>query len=34
VIALGVGKAEQAFLEDRILAVPQREREAETLLLV
>ena len=34
VIALAVGQAEQAFLEDRVLAVPQGEREAEPLLVV
>ena len=31
VVALAVGEAEQPFLQDRILAVPQREREAEDL---
>src|SRR5262249_37385334 len=34
VVALGVGEAEEALLEDRVLAVPQREREAEALLVV
>ena len=34
VIALAVGQAEQALLEDRVLAVPQGEREAEPLLVV
>ena len=34
VIALAVGQAEQALLEDRVLAVPEREREAEPLLVV
>ena len=34
VIALAVGQPEQAFLEDRVLAVPQRQREAEPLLVV
>ena len=34
VIALAVGQAEQAFLEDRVLAVPQGQREAESLLVV
>ena len=34
VIALAVGQAEQAFLEDRVLAVPQGQREAEPLLVV
>jgi hypothetical protein len=32
VIALAVGEAEQALLEDRILAVPQGQGEAEPLL--
>src|SRR5262245_6704970 len=32
--ALAVGQAKQAFLKNRILAVPQREREAEPRLLV
>ena len=34
VVALAVGQAEQPLLEDRILAVPQRQREAEQLLVV
>src|SRR5262249_36818324 len=34
VIAFGSGKAEQALLEDRISAVPQREREANVLMPV
>ena len=33
-IALAVGQPEQAFLEDRILAIPQGQREAETLLVI
>ena len=34
VIALAVGQAEEAFLEDRIFAVPQGQGEAEPLLVV
>ena len=34
VVALAVGQAEQAFLEDRVLAVPQGQGEAEPLLVV
>ena len=34
VIALAVGQAEQALLQDRVAPVPQREREAEALLVV
>ena len=34
VIALAVGQAEEALLEDRVLAVPQRQGEAEPLLVV
>src|SRR4051812_26820136 len=34
VVAFAVRQAEQAFLEDRILAVPQRERKAQELLVV
>ena len=34
VIAFAVGQAEQALLENRILAVPQGQREAEPLLVV
>ncbi len=31
VVPLTVGQAEQALLEDRVLPVPEREREAEPL---
>ena len=34
VVALAVGQAEQAFLEDRVLAVPQGQRKAEPLMVV
>ena len=34
VVALAVGEPEDALLEDRIRAVPQRERKAQTLLVV
>ena len=34
VVALAVGQAEQPLLEDRVLAVPQGQREAEPLLVV
>jgi hypothetical protein len=34
VVPLAVGEAERALLEDGILAVPQRQREAEALLVV
>ena len=34
VIALAVGQAEEPLLEDRVLAVPQGQREAEPLLIV
>ena len=34
VVALAVGQAEQALLEDRIAAVPQRQRQAQPLLVV
>src|ERR1700756_1551698 len=34
VIAFAVGQAEEAFLQDRIGAVPERHGEAETLLIV
>ena len=34
VIALAVGQAEEAFLEDGVLAVPQGQGEAEPLLVV
>ena len=33
-IAFGVGQSEQALLQDGILLVPQRDREAEALLVV
>ena len=34
VVPLAVGQAEEALLQDRVPLVPQREREAETLLVV
>ena len=34
VVALGVGQAEQPLLEDRVAPVPQRERQAQPLLVV
>ena len=34
VVALAVGQAEQPLLEDRVLAVPEGQREAEPLLVV
>ena len=34
VIALAVGQAEQPFLEDGIFPIPEREREAEALLVI
>src|SRR5215472_12672535 len=34
VVALGVGQSEQALLEDRVLAVPQRQRHAKIEMLV
>jgi len=34
VIAFAVGQAEQPFLEDRVLAVPQGERETQPLVVV
>jgi hypothetical protein len=34
VIAFAVGQAEQALLQDRVFAVPQREREAQPLFVV
>ena len=34
VIAFAVGQPEQPFLENRIFAVPQRERKTEPLLVV
>src|SRR4029453_1798662 len=33
-VALGVREAEEALLEDRILAVPERQREADPLVAV
>ena len=33
VVALAVGQAEEAFLEDGIVAVPEGERQAEPLLV-
>ena len=33
-IAFAVGQAEQAFFQNRIAAVPERQREAQTLLIV
>ena len=34
VVALGIGEAEQPLLEDRVLLVPQRQRQAQPLLVV
>jgi hypothetical protein len=34
VVPLAVGQPEEAFFEDGILPVPQRQREAEPLLVV
>ncbi len=34
VVALGVGQAEQALLQDRVALVPQGQRQAEALLVV
>jgi hypothetical protein len=34
VIALGIGQAEQALLHDRVPLVPQRESQAQPLLVV
>jgi hypothetical protein len=34
VVALAVCQPEQAFLEDRVLAVPQSQGEAESLLVI
>jgi hypothetical protein len=34
VIAFAVGQAEQTLLEDRVLAVPERQGKAELLLIV
>src|SRR4029077_19378725 len=34
VVALAVGQPEHPLLEDRVLAVPQRERQAQPLLIV
>src|SRR5262249_29188479 len=33
-VGFAVGQPEQAFLEDRILAIPQSEREAQALAIV
>ena len=33
-VPLAVGEAEQALLENRVLAVPQRQREAKALLVI
>jgi len=34
VVALAAGEPEDALLEDRVAAVPEREREAQALALV
>src|SRR5262249_43169642 len=34
VVALAVGEAEEALLQDRIASVPQREREAQPLVRI
>jgi len=34
VVGLGVGKAEEAFFEDGIVAIPQGDGEAEELVIV
>jgi len=34
VVALAVGQSEQALLQDRVLAVPERQGEAKALLVV
>jgi hypothetical protein len=34
VVALGVGEAERAFLEDRVAFVPEGQREAPVLIVV
>ena len=34
VVALAVGQAEQPLLQDRVAAVPERQRKAEDLLIV
>ena len=34
VVAFAVGQAEEPFLQDGVLAVPQRQGEAEALLVV
>jgi hypothetical protein len=34
VVAFAVGQAEEPFLQDGVLAVPQRQGEAETLVVV
>src|SRR5207253_946746 len=34
VVAFGVGQAEEAFLQDRVAAVPESQRQAQPLLAV
>src|SRR5262249_33917481 len=34
VVALGIGQAEQPLLEDRVLLIPQRQSQAQPLLVV
>ena len=34
VVAFAVGQAKETFLQDRVLPIPQRQSEAETLLVV
>src|SRR5260370_26498845 len=34
VIALGIGEAEEALLEERVFAIPQRQRQAELLMVI
>jgi hypothetical protein len=34
VVALRVGQPEKSFFENRVLAVPQRQREAQALVVV
>ena len=34
VVALAIGQAEQPFLEDRVLAIPQRKGKTQALLVV
>src|SRR5215467_14518324 len=34
VIALAVGQPEQSLLEDRVLSIPQGQRETESLLVI